>query len=173
MTMQLPVTPDEMLADLIFALTYGRTPAPTTAEWFPRCALAALRRHERLDHALGLESPDGGRGSSTARRLLMLKRNAFLARALQTVMLDDRAGLWPRCVRLAEEIERFQRTEWAATRYLDQPPPHWPAARVMVWHALRCDVGLPGSAQGLYAALKSRGACFQESEWSRLLANYI
>lgn len=103
----------------------------------------------------------------------MLKRNAFLARALEAVMLDDRAGLWPRCVRLAEEVERFQRTEWAASRYLDKPPAHWPVARVMVWNALRCDVGLPVSAQGLYAAIKSRGACFQESEWSRLLANFI
>lgn len=103
----------------------------------------------------------------------MQKRNAFLARALEAVALDDSAGLWPRCVRLAAEVERFQRTEWAVCRYLDKPPTHWTEARLMVWHALRCDVGLPGTAQGLYAIFKSSGLCFEESAWGTFLSNFI
>ncbi len=169
----IPVKPDEMLADLFDALQHERPCAVTTREWLIAGLLRALRRDEPLEHALRLASPDGGRGGTVSRRLKMLKRNAFLARALQVVALDDSAGLWPRCVRLAEEVERFQRTEWALYRYTAAPPAHWPEARAMVWYALRCDVGLPGTAQGLYSVFKSRVGCFQESEWERLLANYL
>lgn len=173
MPQQIPVTPDEMLADLFDAMNQDRPVAVTTREWLISGLLVALRRDEPLEHALRLENPSGGRGGTVSHRLKMRKRNAFLARALRLVTLDEGAGLWTRCVRLAEEVERFQRTEWAVCRYLEKPPHHWPEARLMVWQALRCDVGLPGTAQGLYAVFKSSGACCQNSDWETLLANYL
>lgn len=173
MTQSIPTTPDEMLADLLFALMDGREPAVTTREWFTRHTLRALRRDEPLDQALGLTNPSGGASASLSRRLRLLRRDEFLALALDAVALDDGLGLWTRCVRLADEIARFKRTEWVATRYLPRAPEHWPVARAMVWQALRCDVGIPETAKGLYGAFRARGACFEEQRGATLLGSYI
>lgn len=173
MERRVPTTPVEMLADLFEALHDERPCAVTTREWFTAGLLRALRRDEPLEQGLRLVSPEGGHGGSVSRRLRMKKRNAILARALQVVTLDDSAGLWPRCVRLAEEVERFQRSEWAIYRFRESPPPHWPEARTLVWLALRCDAGLPGTAKGLYAVFKTSGACCKDSGWETVLANYL
>ncbi len=171
--MGLPTTPDEMIADLFGALLDERQPAVTTREWFTAGLLSAIRRDEPIDLALLLSNPGGGRTASLSRRLRMQKRDRFLAVALHAVALDDGVGRWDRCVRLSAEIERFTRFEWVACRYLERHPDHWPLAREMVWHALRCDVGVPGTAKGLYSTFRKRWPCSKEPAGATLLENFL
>jgi hypothetical protein len=98
-----------------------------------------------LESALGL--PRGAGQHRLHRRLRRRARDEHLQAALAAVAADhDRAvPLWERCCRLAAEIAVFRR------RPLPLVMPDGPAVRRHLWLAARCGIGLPATAQGLYA----------------------
>ena len=171
--MNLPVTPDEMLSDLYAALVDERPPAVTTREWFTAGLLRAIRRDEPMEYALRLANPGGGRSTSLSRRLRLQKRDVFLVCALRAIALDEGVSLWSRCDRVSAEIDRFTRSEWLPSRYLDTPTKHWSQAREMIWRAMHCDVGVPRNAKGLYAATYQRWHCLNDNDGGTLLSNYL
>jgi hypothetical protein len=168
-----PIEPLEMLGDLLGSLIDGRTPYATTNQWFRTGVVRALRDDLPLEQALGLVSPDGGRGGTLARQARMLQRDEHLRHALRLVAIDDEVSTWRRCVRLAEEIERFQRADWPAYRHRDCPPDHWTPLRWALWSALRVGLGVPISPEGLHRIAKQTPGCFESGACLKVLTQYL
>lgn len=167
-----PTEPLEMLADLFVSVHEGRPPAVTTADWFVRGMLHAARDGVQMEQAFRLVSSAGGRSGSLARQLKLYQRDQFLLQALDLVALDD-VGAWRRCLRLSDELQRFERAEWPANKHRDRPPDQWTALRIALWSALRVGLGVPTTPEGLYRVAKQRGPCFKSGESLKVLTQYL
>ena len=159
---------DALLGDLLAALSRDEPLQPQCRRWL-RDGLAALVRGDAasLDAALGLQRPSG-QAAKLGRRLRLAVRDAHLAEAVAAVALDAELSEWSRCLRLAVEVERFQRT-WQSTRRLQAPRCDWPTVRRCLWAAAMLDLPLPSSAHALYRALARTRAYSRNTAAQKLL----
>lgn len=116
---------------------------PELGAWL-HCAIEAhVTRAESIGRALSLE---GGSGGRSPRRLILLeRRNAILAQALQTL-----GGSIPA---LAREVRSYLTRVPAVDRARKAPALSWSPARVFVHQAAWLNVDMPVSETGLRNAL--------------------
>ncbi|MBK9444396.1 MAG: hypothetical protein IPN53_25210 [Comamonadaceae bacterium] len=161
---------DELLGDLLAACLGGGPLSPTVRNWLINGIVAAVRRDQPLDESLGLSGP----GKPTLhRRIQMIRRDAHLVRACQSVALDGRVTDWQKCKRLASEARRFSQIIWPRTRRLAAPDPDWPAFKKSLWLACSTDLQLPTSATRIRAIVLQAGGFSQNECGSKILANLL
>lgn len=147
--------PIALFAAFSEALARGELPDDEARRWWLAGTRRALARGERLDQGLGL-SRQGCWGLQA--QVQKLARDAHLIDAAAGITLDPRATNRERAERLAVEIEVFVADDWPATRALPAPPREWAPWRVQLWHAARCDLGLPCDVRHLQRLLANNSA---------------
>lgn len=110
---------------------------PAGAGWLTEALHAHQFDGAEFGAALGLDAPPSHEDK-------LATRDHWLQRAWQE--LDGSVR------RLGEEIDSYHRAP-AADRKRSQPPAHWSTARKFVHRAVRMDVGMPATRQGLHKAL--------------------
>lgn len=164
------IDPDDLLGAMMHDLWNGRPVNPLSRWWFERGVLRSIRRGEPLDAALSLSGV--GRLSLQA-RLLLIRRNEYLAAAAEAVALDDTVTQWQRCIRLADEAKRFMEATWPTTKRLAGPPEDWPTFKKWLWFAACSDLGLPNSAGGMRGALLQNTPFSQNPNGAKLIAQFL
>lgn len=150
-------------------LARGRQPDPAAREILATAILSAVRGGQTLDESLGL----AGIGTRSVRRqLLMVRRDLFLADALEAVALDDRVSDWSRCQRLAPLVRDFMAYDWPTARFA-APCADWPGWRIDLYKAAQTGLDLPLSPQGLLAALHRTRRLHASSPNAVVLSFYL
>lgn len=157
--------PDEatgLLAELLGAIERGE-PVPLSAgAWFRFGVTRAVRRGEPLEAGLGLVRH---KGPSLQRRVITMRRDEHLLRALELVACDVDVSTWQRCTRLAPLLKSFEARTWPMVRARLDPPVDWPAWRREVFfaaqHAERLELPLPSSRTSLYRLARDAGLPWQ------------
>ena len=161
---------DDLLGSLLGDLIHGRPLNALSSHWLQKGILRAIRRGESLDTALLLI----GAGKSTLQnRLLMVRRNAHLADAVESISLDANASTWERCCRLVPEVDRFVRYTWPTAKKRPAPPDDWPTFKKSLWNASCTDIGLPATACGLLNAFKQNTLYSRSKQGAKLLAQFL
>jgi hypothetical protein len=132
------------------ALHRGELPDDEARRWWLTGTRRALARGERLDQGLGLAQ--AGRWM-LRQRIAKLARDAHLVDAAAGITLDPRATVYQRALRLSEQVEAFLADDWPTARTLSVPPADWAPWHVHLWHAARCDLGLPCDVRHLMRLL--------------------
>lgn len=164
------IEPDDLLGALMDDLWNGRPINPLSRWWLERGVLRSIRRGESLDAALGLS---GVGKLSLQARLLLIRRNEYLAAAAEAVALDDSVTQWQRCIRLADEATRFMDATWPTTKRLASPPEDWPTFKKWLWFAACTDLGLPNSAGGMRSALLQNTPFSRNPVGAKLIAQFL
>lgn len=164
------IDPDDLLGAMMADMWSGRPINPLSRWWFERGVLRSIRRGEPLDAALSL---NGAGKSCIQARLLMIRRNEYLAAAAEAVALDDTVTQWQRCIRLADEATRFMRATWPTTKRLSGPPEDWPTFKKWLWFAACSDLGLPNSASGMRSALLQNTPFSRNPNGATVLAQFL
>ena len=170
MTRAGPASPDDLLGELLVAFLCAKPPSEAARNWFLDGALRAIREDKPLDYFLGLSCAGKPR---LKRRMMMIKRDAYLVAALQDVALDSQIKAWERCQRLAPIVKTFQRITWGQAQRLSDPPLDWPTHKRHLWHAMRTGIPLPESPHALRAILVQAGGYSHNNKGATLLAQFL
>lgn len=161
---------DDLLGALLFDLMHSRPLNPLSRHWLEKGILRAIRCGESLDVALLLT----GAGKATlTNRLLLIRRNEYLAAAVTAVSLDVNVSTWSRCCRLAPEVDRFIRYVWPTAKKRSAPPDDWPTFKKRLWDAACTDLALPKTACGLLGALKKNTLYSESKQAAKLLSQFL
>lgn len=165
------MTDPDNLVGTLFDCCFRAKPLPSLVrDWLIRGILASARRDQPLDESLGLSGP--GR-STLQKRLQMVKRDAHLVQAFQSIAIDDRVSDWSRCTRLASEARRFSEFVWPQARRLAEPSPDWPAFKKSLWLASATDLPLPRSATRIRAIVLQNTGFSQNQAGAKILSRFI
>lgn len=142
--------------------------------WFDRGVLLALREGRDLGVALGL-SAAGTR--KIGGRLLMIKRNSFIAEAADYVALNEDVSDWKRCKRLVPLVKKMDGM-WSQWKRLPAIPDNWSQSQTALYNArlLNPDGGwkwIPCTAQGLLNAVNESRAYALENSPMTMLARLL
>lgn len=153
--------PDEatgLLVELLAAIERGEPVPMSAAAWFRFGVTRAVRQGETLEAGLGLVRR---KGPSLQRRVIAMRRDEHLLRALELVACDEDVSTWQRCTRLAPLLKSFEARTWPVVRARLEPPGDWPAWRREVFfaaqHAERLELPLPSSRTSLYRLARDAG----------------
>lgn len=144
-------------------------------EWLVVGLLAYVRGQAgSLDEALGLAS--GGR-AKPRRIIAMHVRDRYLAKAVESISLDERVSTWLRCQRLEEQIGRLipvWRSHYANTRSPAQSWEQWKCDLFLAWRvSLQGGGNIPETAAGLFEATKRTLACSFGSDELTMASRYF
>lgn len=164
---------DDMLAELVLASVQGRPFSRYALDWLAKGVLRSIRGGKPLQQELSLAGSGIG---SLRRRLLLIRRDEYLALAAQAVAVDDSVDMWERCVRLAPLLKRFELRKWRKrpdVQALPAPPQTWEAWEQHAFRAFKVGEGVPLTAKGLHKRLNSTPPCSVSGGAAKVLSRFI
>jgi hypothetical protein len=112
-----------------------------------------------LDKSLGL-AVCGSRHAST--QLANRVRNHYLILAINHISLDDELSDWAKCGRLAEQVNKL--CPFWQTHKVKVTDINWPTWKVYLHQAWLTDIGIPGTARGLYSVKENSTYSLHDDE---------